>query len=185
MALLDIVDEHDRIVGKADFVEAHERGLRHRSVQVFVFRNLDYMEFNRKYERMKNCELLIVQRSRKQEVSALKLGPSVGGHVKKGQSYIDAAREELREELFHGSNKLLNAIQLSKVASFKNDTRKTNKENSVLFATSYTGPFFPDPKEIEIIYWKSSWEIFDDMNKNPKDYTQTFITSMKNYLFID
>ena len=185
MGLLDIVDKEDNIIGEAEFMEAHEKGLRHRSVQVFVFKSLDYKKFNRQYEMMENSELLVAQLSRNRKAAALKLGPSVGGHVKKGQSYLDAAIEELKEELFY-EIEYPTGIELGKVGDFINDSDdgwKKNRENSALYATYYEGPFSPDPKETEKIFWQPSWEIYEDMKRHPDKYTSTFVKAMDTYLF--
>ena len=129
MAELDIVDEEDKIVGKAPFEEVHSKGLRHRSVQVFVFKtnSLD--------------DLLIAERSPKQEVSKLKLHPSAAGHVKLGQRYLEAALDELKEELFFDVKKLPNGISANNVlciAKYQNNSRPTNKENTCLLYLSRT-----------------------------------------------
>src|SRR3989344_536493 len=152
MGLLNIVDEEDNVVGESDFIEAHEKGLRHRSVQVFVFEDSNYMS--------RKSKLLVAQLSKNRGVNSLKLGPSAGGHVKKGQSYFEAAREELIEELFYDIE-FPEGLGLNNLCSFKNDSKldgwRDNKENSVLFATNFQGPFSPNPDEIEDIFWESPW----------------------------
>ncbi|MDD5194022.1 MAG: NUDIX domain-containing protein [Candidatus Nanoarchaeia archaeon] len=182
MGLLDIVDEQDNVISKEDFTKVHSEGLRHRSVQVFVFEYPDYRYPSR---------LLIAQRSAKQETSSLKLHPSAGGHVRSGQSYEEAAIEEAREELFYDKNELPRGFIFHKVGElfeahmpfYKNDTRPTNKENSVLFLTEYSGPFSPDPKEIEKVFWQDPEEVFNDMKSNPDKYTQSFKNAMTHYMF--
>ena len=170
MGLLDIVDDNDNIIGEADFLDVHKQGLRHRSVQVFVFENEEYNE------------LLVAQLSRNRGIYSGKFGPSAGGHVKKGQSYFEAAKQELQEELFYNLY-LPNEIELIETSHFKNDDEYLNNENSCLFIAHYSGPFSPDPKETERVFWQDSLDLWKDMEKNPDKYTKPFINSMNNYLF--
>ena len=78
--LIDIVDEQNVVCGSADAATAHEQKLRHRVVGVFLFDSLQrlYLQKGGKYG---------------------KLDLSVGGHVHRGESYNDAARREMQEEL--------------------------------------------------------------------------------------
>lgn len=174
MGLLDIVDEEDNIIGKEDFTKVHSKSLRHRSVQVFVFQYSDYRN---------KSKLLVAQRSSNQETSALKFHPSAGGHVKLGQSYLKAAIEEVKEELFHDKDELPRGFVFHEVDRYKNDTRPTNKENTRLFITDYSGPFSPDPKEIERVFWQDPDEIWNDMKTNPEKYTKSFRNAMTEYMF--
>ena len=169
MAELDIVDEEDKVIGKADFEEIHKKGLRHRSVQIFVFDkpNLE--------------NLLIAQRSSKQETSKLKLHPSAGGHVKLGQSYLRSAQEELKEELFYEYRELPTGVTLVEIARYKNDSRPTNKENTCLFFSIYSGPFSIDEAEIKRIYWENINNTWENMRRNQDDYTFTFLNAMKEF----
>ena len=174
MSLVDIVNESDEIVGQADFEEIHSKGLRHRSVQLFVFQYPDYRD---------KSKLLVAQRSGNQETSALKLHPSVGGHVMAGQSYGEAVIAELREELFHDKSELPRGFVFHEIAKYKNDTRTKNKENTRLFITEYSGPFSPDPKEIERVFWQDPNEVWEDMKSNPEKYTNSFKNAMREYMF--
>ncbi len=169
MGILDIVDEEDRIIGQRDFEEIHSKGLRHRSVQVLVFRDetLD--------------TLLVSQRSRNERFGRLKLHCSAADHVEPGQSYQEAGLAELREELFSESVKLPANVFLIKVANYKNDSRSTNSENTCLFYAIYPGTFEPEPKEIEKTEWRSRHDVWKDMLTNPDLYSQTFINAMHQF----
>jgi len=167
MADLDIVDEKDHVVDKAPYEVVHRDGLWHRSVQVFVF----------KESGLRN--LLVAQRGSKQEVSGLRFHPSVGGHVKQGQSYDEAAREETREELFYQAKELPSGLTLVEVARFPNISRSTNRERSCLFYSVFEGPFDPDPKEIKTVYWQDRDVVWNDMKTKPERYTKTFVNSMR------
>ncbi len=183
MGLLDIVDEQDNIIGKEDFIKVHSEGLRHRSVQIFVFEYPDYRS---------KSKLLVAERSGKQETSSLKLHPSAGGHVRAGQTYLEAAIEELREELFYDMKELPHGFTFNKVGElfeshtpfYKNDTRQTNKENTILFLTEYSGPFLPNPNEINKVFWQNPDDIWKDMKSNQNKYTQSFRNALLKYMFM-
>jgi isopentenyldiphosphate isomerase len=84
--ILEIVDALGNVIGSARRQELHGNpALIHRVVHVLVF--------NRK-----GC-LLLQKRSLSKDVAPGKWDTSVGGHVNPGESGIDAARREMREEL--------------------------------------------------------------------------------------
>lgn len=169
MADLDIVDENDNVIGREPYEKVHSEGLRHRSVQIFVFQEPEWET------------LLVTQRAGKQEVSALKLQHSAAGHVKLGQSYLETALAELKEELFYDMTELPSGITLVEICRYKNDTRKTNRENTRLFSTNYSRQFSLDPQEVERVFWQSRHEIWEDMDSNSDKYTTSFRNAMQNF----
>src|SRR3989344_8217833 len=173
MGLLDIVNEEDLVVGREDFIKVHCEGLRHRSVQLLLFKYPGYQI---------NNELLLAQRSKRQETSSMLFHPSAGGHVRSRQTYIEAALNQLRDELFNEIGSLPTGISFKEICRYKNDTRPTNRENTRLYVASYPGPFFPDPKEIECVFWKKTVDVSLDMASNADGYTQSFINAMRNYM---
>lgn len=78
--LFDMVDRNDHVIGTTDKKTAHENGQLHRVAAVFVFNQAG--------------ELYIQVHSRDG-----KWDHSVGGHVRKGESYATAAVREAKEEL--------------------------------------------------------------------------------------
>lgn len=168
MENLDLVDDRDNVIGRVPIEEAHSKGLRHRSVQVLVFKEQD-------------LETLLVAQRIREIVSGGKFHPSVGGHVKSGQSYLEAGLDELREELFYEMTELPRGITLVEVAKYQNDSRPTNKENTYLYYCVYEGPFSHDPTEIESIEWLSRHRVWNDMLLNPNKYTQTFVNAMHQF----
>jgi hypothetical protein len=170
MEKIDIVDELDRIIGSDDIEKIHENSLRHRSVQILVFEHPYKTKDNR---------ILVAERGESMK-SSLRLHVSAGGHVKSGLSYLEAALEELREELFYGLDKLPTEIVLHEIARYKNDTRANNKENTTLFITNYKGPFSPDPRETKKIFWRDLGKVRLDMKKDTNKYTKTFINALSH-----
>jgi isopentenyldiphosphate isomerase len=96
--LLDIVNEHDRIVGSAMRSAVHQRGLRHRGVHVFLFAS--------------DTTLLVQQRSPEADASPSLLDCSVSEHVRTGETYLQAAVRGLKEELG------LDPVELSPLVRF-------------------------------------------------------------------
>lgn len=80
-----VVDESDNEIGVAILSEVWQKGLYHRIVAVFVFDNQGRMLLQLRGPNVKvypNC-----------------WDQAAGGHIDEGQSYEDAAMNELREEL--------------------------------------------------------------------------------------
>src|SRR5581483_6948850 len=83
--LLDIVNEYGEPTGQVvDKRTIHAQGLRHRDVHVWVTNGHD---------------LLQQQRRSDKSIMPNAWDISVGGHVSAGESYLDAAVRETREEL--------------------------------------------------------------------------------------
>lgn len=82
---VDIVNEHDEIIGKASRHEAHEKNLLHRGVVVCVFNS--------------DGELFVQLRSKNKDMFPDCYEASLSGHVLSGELPSHAAVRELREEL--------------------------------------------------------------------------------------
>lgn len=80
-----VVDESDRVIGKATRGEIHRRGLLHRSVHIFVFN--------------RHGQLYIQKRALSKDQYPGYWDSSAAGHVDWGESYETAAMRELEEEL--------------------------------------------------------------------------------------
>lgn len=83
--IVDVVDENDTIIGRLTRDECHERGVLHRIVHVLV---ID-----------KRGRILVAQRAADRKLAPNWWDASAGGHVDLGESYEDAAKRELEEEL--------------------------------------------------------------------------------------
>jgi isopentenyldiphosphate isomerase len=83
--LMDVVNHANAVIGSATVSEVYERKLSHRIVHVFVLNQ--------------NGEVYLQQRALTDSFLPGYWCTSAGGHVRKGESYEDAARRELEEEL--------------------------------------------------------------------------------------
>jgi isopentenyl-diphosphate delta-isomerase type 1 len=82
---LEVVDEKNQVIGIAGRKEIHEKGLRHRSVHIFIFNN--------------RGDLYLQKRSPFKDQYPEHWDTSAAGHTDPGESAIEAAQRELEEEL--------------------------------------------------------------------------------------
>lgn len=123
------VDENDTVIGSMTRREAHSGSFKiHRGVWVLVFNE--------------KGELFLQKRSRTKDVYPGFWDLSVGGHVRFGQTYVEAAKREFREELGVESNKLLPLYK------FKYSGKNESEIDSV-YKTIHNGPFTLHPQEID------------------------------------
>ena len=124
--MLPVVDRHDRQVGLAPRGEIHRRGLLHRAVHVLVFDQ--------------EGRLYLQLRSQNKDTHPGKWTSSASGHVDPGESYLQAARRELAEEL----GLELELTPLGYIPACP----ATENEFSQVYRALATEPPRPDPQEI-------------------------------------
>jgi isopentenyl-diphosphate Delta-isomerase len=83
--MFDVVDDMDRVVGRATRREVHERGWRHRAVHILVYNGVG--------------EVFLQRRSFSKDSHPGRWDSSASGHLDAGEGYLAAAVRELREEL--------------------------------------------------------------------------------------
>lgn len=146
--LLDIVDDEDLVTGQETRAIAHQRGLQHRGIYIFLV--------------TAEGKLLVQQRSKHRGTSPLALDCSVSEHVKAGEGYLDAAARELTEELG------IRRANIHPLIKFKMDYGPNDREICKL----YEGIVDPalvqfDPLEVERIAWYSL-DALDPLIRNEK-----------------
>ena len=115
-----LVDEHDEVIGTVLRKDAHSNPkLIHRSVGVIIFND--------------KKQVLLQKRSKTKDTYPEYWGMSVGGHVNVGQSYEEAVKREIIEEL----GKELNIIELKKHLI----QNSLESEWGMLYAAVDNGPF--------------------------------------------
>ena len=83
--ILEIVDNDNQVIGTAGRSEIHKRHLMHRAVHVFLFNSAD--------------QLFLQKRAQSKDEFPGYYDSSAAGHVNPGESYHEAAKRELKEEL--------------------------------------------------------------------------------------
>jgi isopentenyl-diphosphate delta-isomerase type 1 len=118
--LFIVVDENDRFLGYRTRYDCHhDKTLIHRTIGVLIYNS--------------KGEILLQKRSLTKDLNPGKWAVGVGGHVMKGQTYDEAAKREMLEEL--GINI---EIQLVKKWLMKSDAET---EMSMLYQGFSEGPF--------------------------------------------
>ena len=163
--IYDVVDEKDNVTGEATWTEVHAKGLLHRTVAILVFKDKT------------KKELLIQKRSQKMTSPGKWENP--GGHVQKGDTYFEAVKKELNEELFSG--KSLPDLEIREVCRFLIHDYENNFEKHRLFETYCPGPFYLDHDEVsEVKFVNFDW-LLGDIEKNPGKYSNAFKIQLKEY----
>lgn len=146
--MLDVVDEGDNVIGQAEFTEVHKQGLLHRFTRVLV-------------ENDKN-ELILSKRG--PNISDPGMIDSAGGHVMSGETYLQAAIRELKEE--YG----IVAKNLEYIGNISDRTR-LERENMIgqLFYLKYDGSFNFEENEVENIECIKT----DDLLNNKHSYNMS------------
>ncbi len=126
--LIDIVDDDDKVIGKATWKGMHEKSLLHRSSNVFVFNS--------------KGELFVHRRA-----SSLQLYPGMydvkmGGVVRAGESYEEAAKRELEEEAGIKNAELEYLFSIK----FRSDRNNNNRK---VYRCVYDGKIKLQPEELE------------------------------------
>ncbi len=140
--IFDIVDQRDRVIGKATRGEVHkDPSLIHRSIAILVYRN---------------DELFLQKRSMTKDAFPGVWTCSVAGHVDSGESYEEAAIREMQEELGIKALRPPSVIR-ERVMPYDTETERTRffryddatSTPIVLDAReSSEGHFFPVTKEL-------------------------------------
>ncbi|MBU1000639.1 NUDIX domain-containing protein [Patescibacteria group bacterium] len=128
--LFAVVNQRDRIVGyHTRFDCHHNKELIHRLIGVVIFND--------------KGKVLLQKRGKKKDLYPGLYTVSASGHVGKGETYLQAAKRELLEELGITSH-------LKKEAKFLTKLEQET-EMVCLFSAKYNGPFYPNKKELDEI----------------------------------
>jgi isopentenyl-diphosphate delta-isomerase type 1 len=148
---MDIVNEDDEVVGRDTRANVHARHEIHRGVHVFVVNA--------------RGELLLQLRSATNATYPAHWDASVGGQVVAGETYLQAARRELAEELG------CRADTLELVGKY-NSYSARQREKRTLFVHRCDGPFDPQADEIDAIRFVAPNDVQEAMREAP--FTEGF-----------
>lgn len=146
--IFEIVDENNNIIGTALRSECHGNpNLIHRTSHVIVMDSKD--------------RILLQKRSMNKDIQPGKWDTAVGGHLMPGESFEDAAKREMHEELGISSTSV--SLKYMFNLRIRNDIES---ENTEVYMILYSGPFNFQKQEIdEIRFWTKS-ELLDLFGKD-------------------
>lgn len=130
--LIDVVDADDRVLTQATRGETRKQNLRHRAAYILVFNTTG--------------QLFVHQRTQSKDVYPGYYDVCVGGVVAAGESYEDAARRELAEEVGIAN------VPLRRLVSFQ-FVDASNQVNGTVFSCTYDGALRLQPEEISSGEW--------------------------------
>jgi isopentenyl-diphosphate Delta-isomerase len=144
--LLDIVNDEDVIIDQQMRSVAHQLGLQHRGVHVFLFTS--------------DGKMLVQKRSKDRAQYSSALDCSVSEHVKAGEGYLETAIRGMKEEMG------VEGIEVKPLVKFRMEYGPNDNEISTLFE----GVVDPakvkfDPIEIEEINYYTLNELQQMVNE--------------------
>jgi 16S rRNA (adenine1518-N6/adenine1519-N6)-dimethyltransferase len=161
---IQVVDENDNPVRGALREEVWQKGLFHRMVRIMV-------------EDGKG-NILLQKRPKTMQLAPGKWDNSAGGHVDEGETYIKAARRELKEEL--GKSGELEEIGKYKIKDVS-EGKRLNRFNKVYrLIINYT-PKDYNRHELDAIKWFSISRVKEQLAKSPEDFTDGIQQVMERY----
>jgi len=156
--IVDIVDKKNNVVSSANVAEAHDKKLLHRVVGVFVF-NVDgslYLQTGNKYG---------------------KLDLSVGGHVRQGETYENAAKREILEEIRLD-------VPVYHIRTFLPANARLGHYWGLFTATAPNGWQFKATEEVSSVSKLDINTIKQKMQSDPDLFTHGFMNAMTELLRI-
>jgi isopentenyl-diphosphate delta-isomerase len=162
-----VVDENDNEVGSATLTEVWQKGLYHRIVSIFVQDDQGRM--------------LLQLRSPQVAVYPNCWDQAAGGHVDSGQSYEQAAHNELAEELgLHGVVcKMLGTFRSNNTFD---DGRIINQfERVYIVQVAHDVVLQSEAKEITQLHWFTVAELRMQVAKHPETFTPGLLYGLREY----
>ena len=158
---MDIVNPQDDVIGKTSRQEIYAKSLIHRIVHILIFNDKNEMALQKRSSNVTFCPN--------------HWSTAVGGHVRAGESYEEAALREYEEEL--GTK--------SKLEYFSKDYYSgegTPDKFLVTFKTTFNGPFHLDKVDVEKICFFKLDKIKEMINNGEKFHPELLFL-LKKYFF--
>lgn len=164
--LVILVDALDRELGTMDKLEAHQKGLLHRAISVFVFNE-------------KN-EMLLQRRALEKYHSAGLWTNACCSHPRPGESAQEAAIRRAQEEIGLSLQELTLETKYLYQCVFENGL--TEYELDYLFVTTSSLQPLPDASEVMDWRWVTKENLQKELNHHPSQFTFWFKSIMADGL---
>ncbi|MGH8048847.1 MAG: rRNA adenine N-6-methyltransferase family protein, partial [Chthoniobacterales bacterium] len=151
--MFPVVDENDAVIGASPRDEVHARNERHRAIHVQIFNAAG--------------EVFLQKRSIWKDRSPAKWDSSTAGHVDAGETYEEAARRELMEEIGAEVGALTPICKLG-------CGPETGWEFLQIYRAEHEGPFRFAAQEVEGGLFLRVDQVCDWLARRPQDFTPVF-----------
>lgn len=172
--LIDIVDAKGNPTGKTALKsEIHKNGWYHNTIHLWLYNT--------------KGEILLQQRSHKKAIYPLLWDVSVAGHIDAGETFIEAALRETKEEI----GLQLNASDLQKIGTrlhqseYKDGAIKDYEFHQVYISKTENAIYELTPQEDEVEALKFvSFSEFEELLKNSESNSHFIASNASYYQFV-
>lgn len=160
-----LVDPQDNMLARMGKTEAHEKGLLHRAISIVLFN--------------KSKEILLQQRADTKYHWAGIWSNTVCTHPRDGESYLQAAKRRLEEELGITTDlrDIFNFIYKAK----DEESGLTEHELDHVFIGEYDGEIPFNTDEVKAVRWISSSDLLKEIEENPDKFSFWFKIILKEF----
>jgi len=151
--LVVLIDRKNRKIGFGEKIKVHREGKLHRAFSVFIFNSQE--------------KLLLQQRAKRKYHSPLLWSNTVDGHPLPGETFLQAAKRRLKEEMGF-------ICRLKKLTCFFYKAKVNDlieNEYDCLFWGIFDGKPKPNFREVKNYKWLSLKELKREIKKEPNKYT--------------
>ena len=159
-----LVNSQDQVLGLMEKQQAHINGLLHRAFSVFLFNS--------------KGEMLLQKRASAKYHSPGQWTNAVCSHPRVGESYIDAAKRRLKEELGI-ETELSEKFHFIYKADVGGDLWEHELDH--VFTGFYEGKFETDPKEVSAVRYISMKDLERELAAHPENFTEWFKIILQEY----
>ena len=161
MEFLDVVDENDNVIGKAEKCKVYSDALLHRIVHIFIFNKEGKLALQLQGKNKKFCPLHWVT--------------SAAGHAQAGETWKEAALRELKEEIGI-------TAELKEIGKDKYHYANTKIKKIIgSFNAVYNGEFNINKHEVEKVEFFTLDEIKDMINNGEKFHPELLFLLKKHF----
>jgi isopentenyl-diphosphate Delta-isomerase len=159
-----LVDATDEVLGLMGKMEAHQKGVLHRAISVFLFD--------------RHGRMLLQQRAACKYHSPRLWTNACCSHPRENESYLAAAQRRVQEELGIAPE----LIQRFKF-TYKADVGQGLWEHEMdqVFVGQYEGEFALNPDEVAEVRYVSLAELQAEINQKPDNFTEWFKIIWEDY----